>query len=195
MCEDGYEKIFKRVAGPNVKLRQIEQVLKVLHERTADQGLESCEMPRGVPELRRSHGAKAEGAFAQVVDERQKAQAAHLHLIQIILIIQPARPSQTPADGRLVQERLENAGYIRAMIDQWVPGRAATALIAKFALQVADTRPTAHRPIPQSDADASYADARQAPASRRGRAGWSSGRNRRDRSPRRINRFLIILQM
>jgi hypothetical protein len=80
----GYEKVFKCVAGPSMKLRQIEDVLEIGHERTAEQGLERRKMPRGAPELRCCLGAKTKGAFAKVVDEGQEAEPGGLHLVQII---------------------------------------------------------------------------------------------------------------
>jgi hypothetical protein len=52
------------------------------------------------------------------VDERQKAELRRVHVVQVV---PPARPSQAPADGRLVQERFKNARHVRAMIDKRVP--------------------------------------------------------------------------
>ena len=115
--------------------------------------------------------------------------AADLDLVQVI---QPARPSQTSADGRLAQERFKNAGDIRAVIDKRVPSRAAPTLVAELAPEVGSVRPTLHRQLRQTGADAPRElrdDARGRPstrrgnarvhtgASRRGRAGWCNGRN------------------
>jgi len=123
MRQHRYQQGFKSVAGPSVKMREIKPVLEILYERPIEQWLEGSKMPRGAPELRCGLGAKAEGAFAEVVDKRQKAEPRRLHLLQID---QPAGPSETPADGRLIQERFENARYIRAMIDNAGPPRLSS---------------------------------------------------------------------
>jgi hypothetical protein len=141
----------------------------------------------------------------KIVQKGEIAEPRDLHLIQVV---QPAGPRQTSADGRLVQERFQHACDIRAVIDQRVPGRAASTLIAKLAPEVADAGPTLHRPLRQICADAhggppadgrsrpstrrGHADARATAASRRG--GWSSGRNSGACGPRRINRLSICLE-
>ena len=76
--------------------------------------------------------------------ERQKTEPRYLSLIQVI---QSTIPSQTSADGRLVEKRFEDARYIGAMIDQRVPGWTAPNLVAKLAPEVAGAGPTLHRQL------------------------------------------------
>jgi hypothetical protein len=98
-------------------------------------------MSSSPPEFHYGLGSKTERALSEVMNEPEKAEARYLDVIQII---QPARPRQTPANSRLTEDRLKDAGDIRAVVDQRVPRRAALSLVTKLAPKIANTGPTSH---------------------------------------------------
>ena len=96
------------------------------------------------PQFRYRLGAEAEGALAQVVDERQEAEACDLHLVQVG---QCAGTRQPPADDWLLEERFEDTRHIGAVINERVPGGLTSTLVAKLAPKIRGVGPTPHRDL------------------------------------------------
>ena len=73
---------------------------------------------------------KSPVCLPQVVQEGEIAEPRYLDVVQLM---QPARPRQAPADRRLVENCFQDAGDIRAVIDQRMPSRTASTFVAELA--------------------------------------------------------------
>lgn len=98
-------------------------------------------MPDRAATFDRSLGLKSGGAFAEIVDEGEEGEARDQPIVDTV---ESRRACQPPPDGRLAKQRLQNAGYVDAMIDQWMPGGAATLGVAEFSPEIAGAGSTVH---------------------------------------------------
>ena len=83
---------------------------RLIQQQSSDLG----DVSRSFCYARQDLTLKAPIALPEVMKEGEEAQTRHLHLVEVV---EPARPREPAADGRLAEQRLEHAGDVGAMVD------------------------------------------------------------------------------